>query len=287
VMPDGLNTMLAEHYLNDRDPSRIAQIVLGQLPMFWVNAQPETKADHQNLIQVSDQMRTYIEKSEIGMGVERCVYEFNQGMPCNSPIVRNYFCLSTEDIMRALDEVGNISSARRPEVPMDRHMAAFLAARYRRISESQMEGIADREDHSRQYMALLSLYATIQAKVNLRSLPGLCNWMAHLLSDLIERFHNRPLRKRLREELKKGVEDGDLFKLNRLIDNQDALKKDQQGFDQAREEYAQTRNEIQKLRQKLENRGELGSHAGHQLAGVVSSMLASAALALVIFIYVG
>ncbi len=287
VMPDGMNTMLAEHYLNDRDPSRIAQIVLGQLPMFWVNAQPETKADHQNIIQTADQMRAYIEKNEIGMGLERCVYEQNQGMPCKSPIVRNYFCLGTEDLMRALDEVGNMSSARRPEVPMDRHIAAFLAARYRRISESQMEGIADREDHARQYMALLSLFATVQSKINLRSLPGLCNWMAYLLSDLIEQFHNRPLRKRLREELQKGVKEGDLFKLNRLIDNQDALKKDKQGFEQAREEYAQTRNEIQKLRQKLENRGELGSHAGHQLAGVVSSMLASAALALVIFIYIG
>ncbi|MDP6885104.1 MAG: ABC transporter permease subunit, partial [Rhodospirillales bacterium] len=63
--------------------------------------------------------------AQIGYGIERCLYELNPGLPCQSPHLNHDYVTRIRDLLPALDETANRVSEK--TLPIDRHIAAFIA----------------------------------------------------------------------------------------------------------------------------------------------------------------
>lgn len=285
TMPDGIGVALAEALFGNHSTQALAEIIQGQLPMFWVNVQMDFRAEFVPLVHSFDVMRSYLEISSSGFGIERVLYELNPGMPCISPLVDQQYPLNPPELLKALDVAARRSD--RPREPMDRHIAAFLCSRNRRFDEMWLAHIAPGGDPIRRSIALLNIMSETQRKYSGEVVPSLCEWMVSLLEPAINRFKNRPTRARIRKEVDAAAREGRLVELVRLVDDADSVRQDQISFDAAVREYQTAAKEIDRLSRTVRAREEIARTLGRQTAAIASSVVGSVMMAgLVVFYWV-
>ena len=127
VMPGGICNMLVEALSTGSNVQGLSEIISTQLVTFWVNMQKELKTDLVPLGQLFERMRGIIERTSLGNGPERVVYELNPGLPCLSPMLRAQYVVTPKTLLPALERIA--VQPNRPHEPMDRHIAAFLIVR--------------------------------------------------------------------------------------------------------------------------------------------------------------
>jgi hypothetical protein len=162
---------------------------------------------------------------------------------------------------------------------MDRHIAAFLIARYRKLDERLIVLTTPGGEDLRRISALLNVLADVQKRFGPVSLPNLCAWMIELMGPAIERFHSRSQREKLRNEALKMSYEGNLAALLKLIDDPAAIRKDEIEFTKAKRQFQLAKREVDKLRLEIADREEIAETSGRQIAAVVSSIVATLAFA--------
>ncbi|MGF7213443.1 hypothetical protein GGE65_008085 [Skermanella aerolata] len=277
VMADGFGAALADAFVRNEGYQALGEAISAQLPSFWVNMQPEFKAEHVPLVQAFDGLRTQLERLGSGYGIERVLYELNPMMPCYSAMVRNHMVTSGNELLSALEEVAEQPG--RPREPMDRHIAAFLIARYRKLDERLIVLTTPGGEDLRRISALLNVLADVQKRFGPVSLPGLCAWMVELMGPAIERFHSRSHREKLQNEAMRMAQEGNLAVLLKLIDDPAAIRKDEIEFTKARRQFQLAKREVDKLKIEISDREEIAETSGRQIAAVVSSIVATLAFA--------
>jgi eukaryotic-like serine/threonine-protein kinase len=278
VMPDAFGWAIAEAFVQDQSPQPLAEMLAAQLPMFWVNMQPEFRAEYVPLVQSFDTARGHLERPGAGFGIERLLYELNPAMHCLSPMVRAHHPTTPGELMAALEQAA--ASPERSREPIDRHVAAFLAARYRKLDERLYAAAGGAGEAPRRAAAMLNILAEMQRRFGPPSLPALCAWTAELIDPALERFRNRPRREKLRAEAQRAARSGELARLLRLVDDPEQIRKDELGFAAARRGFERSRKEIERLRHEIEDRETVARTLGRQTAAIASSVLAMLLLVL-------
>lgn len=276
VMIDGFGTAMAEAFARNEGYQALGEAISAQLPMFWVSMQNEFKAEYVPLSQTFDALRTLLERLGSGYGIERVLYELNPMQPCFSPMVRNHMVTSANELLTALEEVAGQPG--RPREPIDRHVAAFLIARYRKLDERLIALTTPSGETLRRISAMVNVLAEVQKRYGPASLPNLCGWMIDLIGPAIDRFHSRAHRAKLRGEAARAAAEGNLLGLLKLIDDPAAIRKDEIEFARARREFQIAGREVEKLKREIANRTEIAESSGRQAAAVVSSVFATVAL---------
>ena len=111
-------------------------------------------------------------------------------MPCYSAMIRNHMVTSAS--RNCCRRWRRWRSSRDAREPMDRHIAAFLIARYRKLDERlDCSWTTPGGEDLRRISALLNVLADVQKRFGPASLPNLCAWMVELMGPAIERFHSR------------------------------------------------------------------------------------------------
>lgn len=270
VMPDGIGTSLAEGFIRSDGAQATAEILATQLPMFWVNVQPEFRPEYVPLVHTFDLMRGYLDRAGHGLGIERVLYEMNPTMPCVSPIVAERYPLTAVELLRALDWAGH--SGERAREPIDRHIAAFLLVRHKRGDELLYSQLAANIEPMRRVIAMLNILADAQARTGTEPLPSLARWISGLLDPAFQRFHSRKRQDELRQLSDAASSSGRLVDLLRIVDDADALRRDKGEFDKACEAYADADAEIGKLRQMIADRDGIIETTGRQTAAIVAGV---------------
>lgn len=283
VMPDGIGSSLAEAFLRNESPQSVAEVLANQLPMFWVNVQLDFKPEFVPLVHMFDQLRGLLDRTTPGQGVERVLYEMNPGMPCVSPLVFKQYPLTPAEVLRALDWAA--SGGERNKEPIDRHVAAFLAARHKRTEELLYSQLAPGLEPLRRTIATLTILADVQVRTTTEPLPHLAAWMNSLLEPAFRRFHSRPHQEEVRRQAETAVAGGRLADLLRIVDDPESLRQDRTQFEQAQISYREADIEIEKLRQTMGDRDAIIEGTGRQVAAIVSSLVSIALLAGIILLY--
>jgi len=271
VMPDGIGPALAEATATGDGVQAMAEIVLFQMVGFWVNCFPDFRPDHIPLLQKFDSLRTLLEQSGPGFGVERLLYELCPAVPCMSLQVREQYVLSLAELMTALDQVA-VRPLRGRE-PVDRHVAAYIGTHHRKLTERLLLPLSAANEPVVRASAMLALLVEVQRRYGPAKVPNLAGWLVTLLEPLIKRFHNRTTRERLTRDALDVAEDGALDKVLAVIDDPQALNKDQRGFASAMRQYEQLTQRIRQLRQSAGDRGGIAVNTGRQVAAVASSVV--------------
>jgi len=271
VMPTGIASALVDALITGNNLQLISEIVTAQFVTEWVNQQKDMKVDLVPLAQQLERMRTLLEKTQFGCGVERVVYELNPSIPCLSPMLANEFVLAPRFVLAALEKVA--ARGGHPVEPMDRHLSAYLIAREKR-SESLFMAMGANESPVRRGLALLSLFGEMQYRYGPDSLPKLCGWLLPLVEPCFKRFLSKPFQEKVRRQAKEAVDKGSLSLLLKRIDDPDRVTGDEQDFLYARKMYFEVQREMAGIEEKLKNKDSVSREIGRPVSATIASIIA-------------
>ena len=240
----GINTMLAFDMVESGKKQTILEIIGREIYGHWLRNQTTGINLTTKLETELARYRVLLSNTKIGFGAERCLYEANEGFGCQSPYVIKDNVVVIEDLLSALDRAA--ASADMKTKPMDRHIAAFIAARFDQDVQAHLRALASGKE-STAIIGMLSLLAFLQFRTRRVKLLGLTSWVGGLLAPAINSYHNRATRQKIEKEIPLLVRKGSLPEIFELIDNVQMRKQDQDGFDAARIEYATANKEIQDI----------------------------------------
>jgi hypothetical protein len=282
TMLDGLGPVL---YGLVRDPNgaqTFAQLIGSDLPLFWIDKHFGDGPEARTLVKTVDRLRYLMKRVVPGCGIERCLYELNPGLPCLSPAIESQYVLDAESLLPALEAAAG--SRDRPSFPIDRHIAAFIAARFRQGAEDHVESTADRSDPVKAILGALRALALMQWKLGPPQLPQLTAWLGKLAEAVIDGYHGIGLRKQMQEQLARIVKKGSLVELLNFVDDNSQRERDKQGYQQALVAFAATEAEIDRLSAAGATMDQRAEALASKIAAGISAVVAFGTVAVLMLI---
>jgi hypothetical protein len=280
-MPDGFGGAMAVEYLRTQENKFAAQVLSRNVLGIWTVAQGDNTPDTFSYDANFKELRKFQQKVSLGYGIERCLYEENRSLACQSPNIAQDYVTDIREILTALDRAANRADT--TGKPIDRHVAGFIAAHFDQEIEPHLNALASPGEAS-SLIGMLSLLALMQWKLEGEPVYGLSSWMGGLLGPAINTYYNRSTRREIEGEIPKLVRQGSLPDLFDLIDNAERRKDDMNGFEEAQAEYATAEAEVKELTENEEERANSAESSGHH-ASAVTSFLFMAFIVTLVFIF--
>ena len=271
VAIDGFGPALLAACRGDGSLQHLAETIRDRLPQFWLSVQPAFRPEHVPVLKTFERFRVHLEDRRPGHGVERVLYEMNPRLHCLSPAIEADCVLEAGDVLWALERAS--SGAKGDEFQLDRHLAAFIAARYRRAGVDWMDAL-NSGDAMQRVLGALYLLARLQAYKGPAAVPALAQRLARHLPATAERYHNRARRARIKAELPGVVARGNLVDLLSLVDAGTDRQLDAAGFHQAQREYLLIQRRLDNLRADAPRRPQAARDSGLRYAAHASSLMA-------------
>ena len=284
AMPDGIGPLLAHTMLENGDTQPLAEIISAQLPAAWMNAQGEVTAEQASIGPRFDSMRALLAQAAPGYGIERVAYELNPGLPCLSPLLADRCANSVQELVTSLEAIAPKQS--RARSPVDRHVAAFIAARLTKLNDSLFTALDAKDDPAKSIIAVVSLLAELQRRAGAMRLPNLGAWLVGQMGPAFKQFHNRKAREKRQQDAAEVAKQGGIDKLLALVNDPEALRRDEEDFQSAQRTYHQITREIDALGDTPANRLHAAA-AGRQIAAVVASIISMVVLVAIVFMMSG
>lgn len=280
--PDGFTYALTEAVVLKKDVSPFVDLIDSNLAMFWVSSQSNVKVDVGSIVSRFDSCRAFLRQKNLGYGIERCVYFLNSEVPCLSERVKDRYVRSPEEMMYALELLSQ--SPDRPELFLDRHIAAFLSVKDRKVIDVYWNELNAPEFYKR-ILGNIKTLATIQKRAKMDAFPGIANWISEILEPVYERYHDRELREVMRKKVEGIKAQGDLMKIAALFDNNEVLQQDFTNFKLAMRDYDNLRKEKAKMESKLEKPDVFGREAAKEVSAIVSGLLGGVFILVLSFLF--
>lgn len=269
-MPDGFGPIAATQMLHQDNQQLITEVLSYDITSAWFNHQPTTFPGTTELRANFISLKGFLSVKDLGQGVERILYEMNQSLPCHSPLITQEYVLLIEHMLPALDNAANTADTN--QRPIDRHIAAFIAARFDQDIHPHLNALAS-SARDTSIVGLLSLYAFLQWKLGEQQLLGLSSWVGGLLGPAINSYHNRITRGNIEKEIPRLVRKGSLPELFDLVDNAERRKEDPDGYSEAKAEWLAADEEVKDIEGAGDERITKAERAGQQAAAVIAIVI--------------
>lgn len=280
AMPDGFGSALAAVMASRGDTRLLTEIILREVPRLWFEMRGEYQPDNSLMESNFKELRSYLSQTGMGYGLERCLYELNDALPCQSSLLGEEYVVEVKEMLPAL----NAAASKRSEgkqIPIDRHIAAFLGARMRSDIDRNLNILND-PNPSIAMMAALNLYAVLQYRLGPESLPGLAAWVGTMIAPIVQAFHGREKRKELEKEIPRLVRKGSLVEIYNLLENAEERVRDEQEFSFAQAQYQAAEEEIKHIQLETEERAVEADKIGRQTAAVTGIIVAMVTASIVV-----
>jgi hypothetical protein len=280
VTLDGFGTALATTLMARKPLRPYAEILARDLAKHWIDAQGLYSAENGHYEGMFKDLTANLQSPQMGYGIERCLYELNEHLHCQSPLVEAEYVTDIRELLPALDRVAERVDLKTK--PVDRHIAAYISVKWERDTKVQFRALNDSVP-DRHILGMVSLFAILQWRLGPPALHGLGGWLGAHLGPVIQSFHGRPRRRELDKEIPRLIKKGSLPELYNLLDNQEERQKDTEGFGWARAEYSAAEQQIQALEAGRLGRDERAELVGQQAAAVISVIVAIFTVGVLLF----
>jgi hypothetical protein len=278
VMIDGFRWLLPMAMANGGGDVRIiAEALMRELPKAWFETREAYNPDNSVMDSGFRTQKGHLDRGVIGSGLERVLYEMNESVPCLSPMLVDDYVLELRDLLPALNAYAKKKGETGGGVAVDRHIAAFVAARANFEVERIIADLAV-PDEGRKIMAMINLLAMIQWRVGTTGLTSLTMWLAHMAKPAVHGFHNREKRREIEEELPKVGREGNIVELSRLLDSAEERGADMRGFEEAKASWLEAYRQVRDIEEGHEDLREEASKTGQQIASLISITIAFIAI---------
>ena len=200
-----------------------------------------------------------------GYGVERCLYELNPSLPCQSPLLDGRWAENLDSLLAGLEAA---AKSHDPKVsPLDRHVAAFIGSRLTIRDQEQLQALGSTTaDSGRDAIAALTVLALVQQRSSVPKLPNLTRWLAARLTTAAENLRNRGLRRQFKQDIAVAASNGSLARLFHVATDPVRTRRDRQGFSRAVARRAQIRAEIARIDKQDDAPQAIAEYYGHRIA---------------------
>lgn len=270
MRPDGIGPLLARSIIRKHDLLPFAEIIMDHSVLFWLDAQRNSRIDASVISSRFDGCRAFVRQKNAGYGIERCLYVLCPESPCLSEKLKGYYVRTPEDLLYAYEDI--CSKGKAPVSFMDRHIVAFLSIKDRNVIDPFLVDINSGEKHV-QLLAGLDVLASIQKRSKMEKFPEIAKVYADILAPVYLRFHDRDLRKSLKEKVEEAKKKGDFAKMSTILNNPDMSRWDYRNYRNAMIEYNNLKKEKRKLEIKMQNERDFGKSTGRQVAAIVSGLI--------------
>ena len=230
---------------------------------------PGKKKENWLKINLATDCFEFMEKREVvGYGLERCLYELNQQLPCVAPVFEGAFVRDIETLVdvleaRAVKADGNIN-------PFDRQIAAFIAARNKTLTKHFQKFSTLPVGGVEYTLHLILLFARLQAQISPSPKPGLSAWAARTLRPFIKSINSDIRRDAVLRKLAKAVESGNIERILKEVDLQNNMNRDGREYSQAIKIFMKLVEGIRSLEAGADARRLAAQKYGHWLASIIS-----------------
>jgi len=279
-MPDGFGAALASVVANRGDTRLLTEIISREVPKLWFGMRGEYQPDNSLMEANFRELRSFLQQTGMGFGLERCLYEMNDALPCQSTLLGEEYVVEVKELLPAL----NASAGKRGDSkngPMDRHIAAFLGARMRSDIDRNLAQLSD-PNQGTAMMAVLNLFAVLQYRLGPESLPGLAGWMGAVLAPVVASYHGREKRKGLEKEIPRLVRKGSIVEIYNVLENGEERVRDEHEFHWAQAQYHAAEEEIKHIITETEERAAEADRIGRQTAAVTGIVIAMVTASIVV-----
>lgn len=280
-MPDGFGAALAVEFMRKGNFQIPSEILARDLAGFWFSAQDSLNNDLSSYDSTFSNLKSFFMIKEMGFGIERCLYETNRSLPCQSELLQKRYVDHIEDILADLDEVA--SEVDKQSRPMDKHIAAYIATHFKFDVSPHLKALSDPKPET-SLIGLLSLFALMQWRLKNQSLYGLARWMGGLLAPAIGTYHSQSTRGSIEREIPALVRQGSLPEMFDLIDSAERRKQDEVDFEDAQAEFAHADGEIQNISGNQEHQKSSAQLAGERATAVTSIIIGITAISIILIL---
>jgi hypothetical protein len=151
-------------------------------------------------------------------GAPRLRYALNPLLPCASGLLTGHCVVRLAALLPALEAIGATPDAARL-LPIDREIAAFIAARGEERVEASLAALAAAATPEAAAVAQLRLLAPLQRRQPNMALPRLAAWLGAHATPWLQRWHHRRHRATLAAALIAATEAGDLPRMLAVLDD--------------------------------------------------------------------
>ena len=275
-MLDSLGSVLMAIHGDSQKIKLFRQLMISDVPLNWIAYNATSGVDLVAASRNMKQLQTYLGKETYGYGFLRCLYEFNESLHCMSPLLKNRFVVQGEELLEALEEAA--ADFKSGTLPIDRHIAAFIAARFFENLDPHFEQLSDSNDPGEITLAMMRILGVVQWKVGPRRTPRLAQWLGELMQPVILRYHNRLTRKELSKRIPKAIKSGSLVEILNVVDDPERRQQDLSGYEAAAAEFSRAAEEITLLKDSLLGENQNLAIIGHRSAAVFLTILSIIAI---------
>lgn len=272
LAPDGIATALARALLVNGDVKTLAEIISANLPQYWFSCQAPhlMRPTDVALGRDYDRLRRILADPTPGMGLERVGYELSPDLPCLSPAIAGELVISLDDLLAALERA--VAARRVETMPIDRHVAAFLAHRLRPL-DTNLLMLLKGSDQAAQLIVTLHLLARLQGDYGPSATPALARLLAGKADVVIKRLKHHPTRDLVKQGLAPIMAHGDLTALATHLDNADLRNRDAHRFATARQHLNALDRAIADCAAERQRLPDEARHLGHTIAAGIALLL--------------
>lgn len=225
LFPDGAPKAIFYALRQGTDTKPFHELFAAELIKLWYLEQ-----EHMRSPANAAEFRIYINRQDIGYGLDRIMYDFDDDIPCVSTLLGDEFVNSPTRILRALDNTYAKQIVK--SMPYDRNIIAYLRCKMGKKIDGILTDLATNKDYL-QASAILRLYTSMQNKFGPAQLPHLSQWLASSSMAIIKSYHNLKYQKFLERELLKINKNGKLHELCDILEDEEARNKDKANYAKA------------------------------------------------------
>lgn len=284
--PDGIPISLAIDFADEAYRQEVGEIAAAKLPQIYLQSNAGLLPEQATLMRLFDAMTHFVERPQVGGGIERALYECNRAWPCLSPLVRNEYVSELAGLLPALEKAARRRQSSDDE-PMDIHIAAFCAARNKRFHGHITKWLTRTEQIEVRRLGMLYVLADVQrSDAKNERFPALMAWLADLMEPVIESYHNRAKRVELKKAVEESSGSGKLWVLLAAVDSAVERDQDAYGFAAAQKEYRNLEAGIGWLRNGGLTSPQYVMDKSRQVSVAVSAVTSGLALIALTIVYV-
>lgn len=223
LFPGGLAKTIFYHKKNNLPLTPLQSLISTDIIKLWYQEQPSLRAPTN-----AGEFKLYLSRNDYGYGFDRIMYDFDEDLPCISPLIGNSFVNTPSRLLRALDR----SKADYQTLPFDKNIIAYLRCKMGKKIDGILIDINANQD-ALKVGAIIRLYANIQTKNGPAQLINLSQWLVNTSKPLIQSYHNIKYQKYLEQELLQISKNGKIIELVEILENDEARNRDRTDFSEA------------------------------------------------------
>lgn len=287
--PDALGNYLNYLHSSDREEDQeILKDLLTSIDMGfvegWVSIQENAESYKPLLLGYNPrQIKFFMRNTDMGFGIERCIYETNPYLTCRSSLLKGSFVLGLSQTLSALER------AKLPKIEenIDKHLIAYLCCHCGIDDTIKVKQLRNLPYYSQNLkFKICAIFAVAQKNAGILSLPNITAWIKNSTIDITDKINSSLIKKKFIENIEKGAKSGNLSALFQSIADSKLITRDLIGFQEAKKQYRILSFQKIKL-QSQKSLDQIAFNLGLRISVVFSYLICSAVFVLITFLKLG